>query len=60
MISRVRYAQVTFRDAGECLLAIRRRLEDGWWLSNVESEGRGSFVATFGIEDGPLRIVKGN
>lgn len=58
VIRHIRYDQESYRDAGECVLGIRHRLESGWWLSGIEGPVRGCYIATFGIEEGGLRLLQ--
>jgi len=58
MITHIRYEQESYRDAGACILGIRRYLEEGWWLSSLERIGHGAFLATFGFSGDGSRLVE--
>jgi hypothetical protein len=58
MVTHIRYEQESYRDAGACILGIRRYLDEGWWLSSLEGAGHGAFIATFGFSREGLRLVE--
>ena len=58
MVTHIRYEQESYRDAGSCIVGIRRHLEEGWWLSSLEGPSYGAFLATFGFSDDDPRLVE--
>ncbi|MGH2607648.1 MAG: hypothetical protein ACRDHF_01050 [Tepidiformaceae bacterium] len=46
-VTHVRYDEQSFRSVEDCLAEIARRLDDGWFLSEV-SPARGRVRAVFG------------
>lgn len=51
MVTHVAYCEERYRTAADCLEAIRKRLESGWWLSEVRAPTGGGYIVTFGVSD---------
>jgi hypothetical protein len=51
MVTHVAYCEERYRTAAECLAGIRKRLENGWWLSELRGPMAGAYIVIFGVSD---------
>ncbi len=51
MVTKVAYDERSYRDADECLNAIREHLEFGWNVVQLRGSGSGPFLVLFRKDD---------